>query len=84
MMRAAAEGQVVDVGLFGLGPLSHVVHLGQVAGHIAARSCTSAVLGVEHDPLVSVPLALRTPPMLTGETNVRPVDGPAVTDRDKH
>ena len=23
-------------------------------------------------------------PMMTGKTNVRPVDGPAVTDRDKH
>ena len=23
-------------------------------------------------------------PMLTGKTNVRPVDGPAVTDRNKH
>jgi hypothetical protein len=23
-------------------------------------------------------------PMMTGKTNVRPVDGPAVTDRNKH
>lgn len=25
-----------------------------------------------------------TMPLMTGKTNVRPVDGPAVTDRDKH
>jgi hypothetical protein len=53
MMRPAAEGQVVDVGLFGLGPLSHVVHLGQIAGHIAARCCTSAVLGGLIDPPIA-------------------------------
>jgi hypothetical protein len=32
-------------------------------------------------------LRLRAPlmmPMMTGKTNVRPVDGPAVTNRDKH
>jgi hypothetical protein len=28
--------------------------------------------------------ALLMMPMMTGKTNVRPVDGPAVTDRDKH
>ena len=37
----------------------------------------------------SCPCYLRLPasltmPLMTGKTNVRPVDGPAVTDRDKH
>ena len=37
----------------------------------------------------SCPCSLRlraslTMPLMTGKTNVRPVDGPAVTDRDKH
>jgi len=48
---------------------------------------TRAIGGVADDALVSVLLALRAPlmmPMMTGKTNIRPVDGPAVTDRDKH
>ena len=64
-----------------------MVDLGAIAWFKANGAGASAVAGVADDALVSVLLALRAPlmmPMMTGKTNIRPVDGPAVTDCDEH
>jgi len=47
VMRAAGEGEVVDVGRSAVGhPFADVVHLAQVAGHVAVWVAAAAVGGV--------------------------------------
>ena len=46
VMRSAAQSQLVDVGFSALRPRRDVVDFGEVAGHVAARMRTPAILGV--------------------------------------
>ena len=48
----AGEGECVDVGVSAAGPFVDVVHLGEVAGNVAAGGGAAAVLAVQHDSLV--------------------------------
>ena len=51
VVRAAGQGQVVDVGVAALGPWCEVVGFGEVAGYVAAGVGAAAVFGVQHDSL---------------------------------
>ena len=45
VMRSAAQSQLVDVSFSALRPRRDVVDFGEVAGHVAARMRTPAILG---------------------------------------
>ena len=48
VVGSASEGELVDVGGVGGGPVFDMVNVAKVPGYVAAGRRTSAVFGVEH------------------------------------
>ena len=51
MMLAAGKRQVIDIACPALGEFGDVVHLREVAGHVAAGMRTATILGVQNNSL---------------------------------
>src|SRR5689334_16752176 len=58
MVGSASEGELVDIGAVGPGPIFDVVDLAVIAGHIAAGVRTPTLLGMQDNSLTERSQAL--------------------------
>lgn len=50
-MGPAGEGEVVDVGAMGAGPLPHMMDLATITRHVATRRRAPTILGIQDNSL---------------------------------
>ncbi len=51
VIRAAGQGELVDIGAPADGPCGDMMHLALIARHVTARAGATAIFGVKNDPL---------------------------------